>query len=67
MPKLLKKWLVNPCKQAVSDVSQLSILDTISLRNAMGNDWSLCTNECATTFENGLVFNNGRFYRKITR
>lgn len=69
--EVIKYWLVSPSMRKVvelcvsnlkSAVNVLRTMRTMDLPQNEVNDLQICTNECATYFGNGLVFNNGIFY-----
>lgn len=50
--------VTNDCKAAVMAVRVLKQM------NDMPGDLTLCTNECATNFRNGIVFMDGKLYKR---
>ena len=54
----IHRLVTNDCQAAVMAVR------TLRQMNDMPSDLTLCTNECATEFRNGIVFNNGKFYKR---
>lgn len=56
-------WIVSAKHRFVKRLQSTNIKDVQTLCNgykAMYLDATICTNECATHFGNGLVFNNGK-------
>ena len=65
-------WAVSPSRNFVH---QLCTNDCIAANmavralrqmNDMPTDLTLCTNECATNFRNGMVFMDGKLYKRTS-
>lgn len=63
-------WVVSPTTQFVHQLCtndcQAALIAVRALRqmNDMPSDLTLCTNECATNFRNGIVFMDGKLYKR---
>lgn len=51
--------LVNDCKTALVAFRLMKNMSDFP------SDLTLCTNECATDFRNGIVFMNGKLYKRV--
>ena len=64
-------WAVSPSRNFVHRLcTNDCIAANMAVRalrqmNDMPTDLALCTNECATNFRNGMVFNNGKLYKRV--
>lgn len=69
--KIISFWVVSPTTQFVHQLctndcqAALIAVRTLRQMNDMPSNLTLCTNECATNFRNGIVFNNGKLYKRV--
>lgn len=76
MAKIVKYWLVEAKKRKVypffeekPNITSNDLNDLSEFRRKLQEDnpndfWAVCTNECRTIFGGGVVFADGRFYKK---
>lgn len=63
-------WVVSPTTQFVHRLctndckAAIIAVRTMRQMNDMPSDLTLCTNECATNFRNGIVFMDGKLYKR---